>query len=58
MEMLYRRGEMSQAANGKLLGGLDYTTVSRERKRLRDRVREDKNLGIALAEIEDSLRHK
>jgi hypothetical protein len=33
MEMLYRRGEMSQAANGKLLGGLDYTTVSRERKR-------------------------
>jgi hypothetical protein len=58
MEMLYRHGEMSQAANGKLLGGLDYTTVSRERKRLRDRVREDKNLGIALAEIEDSLRHK
>jgi hypothetical protein len=33
MEMLYRRGEMSQAAIGKLLGGLDYTTVSRERKR-------------------------
>ena len=58
MEMLYRHGEMSQAAIGKLLGGLDYTTVSRERKRLRDRVREDKKLGIALAEIEDSLRHK
>jgi putative transposase len=58
MEMLYRHGEMSQAAIGKVLGGLDYTTVSRERKRLRERVQEDKRLGIALAEIEDSLCHK
>jgi REP-associated tyrosine transposase len=58
MEMLYRHGEMSQAAIGKVLGGLDYTTVSRERKRLRERAKEDKKLGIALAAIEDSLRHK
>ena len=58
MELLYRHGEMSQAAIGKVLGGLDYTTVSRERKRLRERAQEDKKLGIALAEIEDLLRHK
>lgn len=58
MEMLYRHGEMSQAAIGQVLGGLDYTTVSRERKRLRERAQDDKKLGIALAEIEDSLRHK
>ena len=38
-------GQMSQVAIGKVLGGLDYTTVSRERKRLRERALNDKKLG-------------
>jgi REP element-mobilizing transposase RayT len=58
MEMLYRHGQISQAAIGKVLGGLDYTTVSRERKRLRERAQQDKKLGAVLREIEESLRDK
>jgi REP element-mobilizing transposase RayT len=58
MEMLYRHGQLSQAAIGKILGGLDYTTVSRERKRLRDSAQQDKRLGAAMREIEEQLRHK
>lgn len=58
MEMLYRHGQLSQAAIGKLLGGLDYTTVSRERKRLREIVQQNKQLGTTLREIEESLRHR
>jgi chromosomal replication initiation ATPase DnaA len=56
--MLYRHGQLSQAAIGKILGGLDYTTVSRERKRLRDSAQQDKRLGAAMREIEAHLRHK
>jgi hypothetical protein len=51
-------GQLSQAAIGKVLGGLDYTTVSRERKRLREIAQEDKQLGATLREIEDRLRHR
>lgn len=58
MEMLYRHGQLSQAAIGKLLGGLDYTTVSRERKRLRVRAQQDNTIAAALREIDDSLRLK
>ncbi len=58
MEMLYRHGQLSQAAIGKELGGLDYTTVSRERKRLRERAQEDERFGAALREIDESLRLK
>lgn len=58
MEMLYRHGDLSQAAIGQALGRLDYTTVSRERKRWRERAQEDKRVGTALSEIEESLRHK
>jgi chromosomal replication initiation ATPase DnaA len=58
MGMLYRHGEMSQAAIGRVLGGLDYTTVSRERKRLRERVQKDKRLAAAIEEVENILRHK
>lgn len=58
MEMLYRHGQISQAAIGKELGGLDYTTVSRERKRLRKRVEHNNRLAQALAEIDENLRLK
>ena len=38
MEMLYRHGGMTQQAIGAHLGGLDYTAVSHERRRARERM--------------------
>jgi putative transposase len=58
MEMMYRHALISQAAIGKAMGGLDYTTVSRERKRLREKVPANKVLGKALSDIENILLHK
>lgn len=58
MEMLYRQGTMSQVEIGKALGGLDYTTVSRERKRLRERAGQSKMIERALSGLEERLRHK
>jgi len=58
MEMLYRQGTMSQVEIGKALGGLEYTTVSRERKRLRERAGQSKMIERALSGIEEMLRHK
>ena len=56
MELMYRYGGVSQAEIGRVLGNLDYTAVSRERKRLRERDEKDKTLKTALAKIEASLR--
>jgi uncharacterized protein (UPF0264 family) len=58
MEMMYRHGAISQAAIGQALGGLNYTTVSLERKWLRDKVREKKALARAVSEIEETLIHR
>lgn len=58
MEMMYRHALITQAAIGKAMGGLDYTTVSRERKRLREKVPANKVLGKALSDIENILLHK
>jgi len=55
MELMYRYGGVSQAEIGRVLGNLDYTAVSRERKRLRERMENDKRLKTALAKIETSL---
>lgn len=55
MELMYRHGEVSQAEIGKVLGQLDYTSVSRERQRLRERVAEKRGLSKALREIETKL---
>jgi REP-associated tyrosine transposase len=55
MEMMYRYGAISQADIGKALGGLDYTTVSLERKRLREKLGVDKALRKAVSEIEKGL---
>lgn len=56
MEMLYRHGQLSQSAIGAELGGLDYTTVSRERKRIQERAELDKRLDRTISEIDESLR--
>jgi len=56
MEMLYRHGQLSQAAIGKILGGLDYTTVSRERKLLRERTQQDKRLDGVITGLDETLR--
>jgi chromosomal replication initiation ATPase DnaA len=55
MELMYRYGGVSQAEIGKMLGRLDYTSVSRERKRLRERVETDTVLRKALGKIETKL---
>jgi hypothetical protein len=47
MELMYRYGGVSQAEIGKALGGLDYSAVSRERKRLRDKAQNEKALRAA-----------
>jgi len=58
MELMYRHSNLSQAEIGKRLGGLDYSAVSRERKRLREGVEANRNLKRLLAEVEDSLNQR
>jgi hypothetical protein len=55
MELMYRHGGMSQAEIGKVLGKLDYTSVSRERKRLRQKIEQKSSLRKALTAIETKL---
>lgn len=58
MEMIYRNGGIGQVEIGRLIGGLDYTAVSRERKRIREKVEHDANLRRAVAAIETELMSK
>ena len=55
MEMIYRYSGVSQAEIGKMFGGLDYTAVSRERTRLRQRLEELPALRKAVRELESIL---
>jgi putative transposase len=55
MELLYRHCKISQAEIGQRMGNLDYSTVSRERKRLREQTEEDRKLQRSLAEIDSEL---
>jgi putative transposase len=55
MELMYRHSGVSQAQIGKILGDLDYTAISRERKRLREKVEKERGLKAALDKIEKSL---
>jgi REP element-mobilizing transposase RayT len=55
MELIYRYGRISQAEIGKVFGGLDYTAVSRERKRLRERMEQENGLSKAVSGIEMRL---
>jgi len=51
---MYRRGGASQARIDELVE-LNYTAVSRERKRLRDRLQPDGHLMKTLQQIEASV---
>ena len=55
MNLMYRLSAISQAEIGRRLGGLDYTVVSRERKRLRDKIAVDQNLRRAMEKLERRL---
>jgi len=55
LELIYRHGGIRQAKIGQLFGGLDYTAVSRERTRLRNKAEQNAKLRKALAEIESGL---
>ena len=55
MELMHRYGGASQPEIGKVMGDLDYTTVSRERKRLREKIKTERELKAALDEIGTSL---
>ncbi len=55
MELMYRYSGVSQAEIGQTLGGLDYSAVSRERKRLREKAQNEKGLRAVFGKIETSL---
>jgi len=58
MELMYRYSGISQAELGRRLGGLDYSAVSRERKRLRERMAVDRQLKGAVEKIESRLNQR
>jgi REP-associated tyrosine transposase len=55
MEMMYRHGRMGQREIGRRIGGLDYSTVSRERKRLREKMAVDRELNSLVQKTERGL---
>jgi hypothetical protein len=54
LELMYRHCGASQVRIGELVG-LDYTAVSRERTRLRNRIESDNKLKKRLQEIEGAV---
>ncbi len=55
MELMYRHSGVSQVEIGRRIGNLDYTAVSRERKRLRERMEQDRELRRWVEQIEARL---
>jgi len=55
IELLYRYSAIKQREIGQRLGQIDYSAVSRERTRLRERLKEDRGLERSLREIESIL---
>jgi len=55
MEFMYRYSGISQGEIGEHLGGMDYTAVSRERKRLREKMEHDSKLMRQVNEIDTRL---
>ncbi|MGH7767803.1 MAG: hypothetical protein ACREQP_10140, partial [Candidatus Binatia bacterium] len=55
MELMHRHSRTRQAEIGEHLGRLDYTLVSRERKRLRDKIKHDSKVRSWSREIEQRL---
>ena len=55
MELLYRHGGMTQQAIGAHLGGLDYTAVSHERRRARERMAQNEVMANWWRELDAAL---
>jgi REP-associated tyrosine transposase len=55
MDLLYRYSAINQREIGRRLGGIDYSAVSRERTRLRERLKLDRRLERSLRKIESIL---
>lgn len=51
MELLHRRCVITQREIGKLMGGIDYSTVSRARKELDSRMRKDQRIARRFEEV-------
>ncbi len=58
MEMMYRYSRISQEEIGKRFGHLDYSAVSRERKRLRERMPLDRKLRVLVQGVDELLKSK
>jgi putative transposase len=54
MELLYRRGGLKGKETGRILG-VGYTSVSRERRRLRERLSRDRELEALMQRIEEKV---
>ena len=54
MELLYRAGGLKGPEIGRIFG-IDYGTVCQERKRLRDKIQEDRKIRTAMSRIEARL---
>lgn len=54
MELLYRLGGLKGTEIGEIMG-VDYSTVSQSRKRLKEKLTKDKNLSALMQKIEDKL---
>ncbi len=54
MDLLYRVGGLKGSEIGKIFG-VDYSTVSQGRKRLREKMKKDKKLRTLVKEIEDNM---
>ncbi len=55
MEMMYRYSGINQREIGGLMGGIDYTTVSHERKRIREKTGRDSKLRGWSEDVESRL---
>jgi hypothetical protein len=55
MEMMHRYSGASQKEIGGYLGGIDYTSVSRERSRIRERLKGSATVKRWLRELEELL---
>jgi len=54
MELLYRLGGLKGTEIGKIMG-VGYTSVSQERRRLRERLQKDRKIRTLLSRIEMKL---
>ncbi len=55
MDFLYRFCKIPQPQIGRLVGGIDYSSVSQARKRLHNRIARDRNLRKAYSELTSQL---